>query len=531
MATDAISVQPSTLPPTSYDEVPYSSHPYSQTHPNRLAVMGTLFGLKTAPIDRCRVLELGCASGGNLTPVAASFPNSQFVGLDLSSRQIADGQQIIGALGLKNIELQHRSIMDVDLSMGKFDYIVCHGVYSWVPKEVRDKILVICKEQLEPQGVAYISYNTYPGWHMRGTVRDMMLYHVRKWQTPQEKVGHARALLDFLVKSVPEDKGAYGSLLRREMDIMREQADHYVLHEHLESVNEPMYFHEFAAQAASHDLQFLAEADLGAMSLQGLAADIRNIVRQLASNLVELEQYLDFIRNRTFRRTLLCHTGIALDWQTMHNRIRTLHIASPAVPQGTIDVLAKDESKFQTAGGTLSTGSPIIKAALIVLGERWPETLPFEQLMDEAIRRLIPDAAGQAAQRERLAEVLAKNLVHCFAQRAVQFYVSALSITSRVSERPRSFSVARLQSESTARVTSLLHELVMLNEVDRQLVRLANGERTRDQIRGQLEGLVREGKLIPAAGIKDDPAKLQKALEDSTRDGLQRLARLALLEA
>src|SRR5688500_11044518 len=106
MATDAISVQPSTLPPTSYDEVPYSSHPYSQTHPNRLAVMSTLFGMRPAPVDGCRVLELGSASGGNLTPVAASFPNSQFIGIDLSSRQIADGQQIIQALGLTNIELE-----------------------------------------------------------------------------------------------------------------------------------------------------------------------------------------------------------------------------------------------------------------------------------------------------------------------------------------------------------------------------------------------------------------------------------------
>jgi methyltransferase-like protein len=267
------------------------------------------------------------------------------------------------------------------------------------------------------------------------------------------------------------------------------------------------------------------------MSLQGLAADTRNIVRQLAGNLVELEQYIDFIRNRTFRRTLLCHAGIVLDWQAMHSRVRSLHVASPAIPQGTIEVTTKDESKFQTAGGTLSTGSPVIKAALIVLGEIWPETMPFERLIDEAIRRLTPDPATQAAQRERLAEVLAKNLVHCFAQRAVTFYTSPPTITSRVSERPRSSAVARLQAESSARVTSLLHELVMLNEVDRQLVRMANGERTHADLRAELDRLIREGKLIPSAAIAGDQAKLQSALDDSVRDGLKRVARLALLEA
>ena len=281
MATDEITTEPATEELTSYDEVPYSSHPYAQTHPYRMAVMGALFGMNPAPADRCRVLELGCAGGGNLVPMAAVLPESRFIGIDLSSVQIADGQRMVDALGLKNIELKHLSITDVNDSMGEFDYIVCHGVYSWVPEPVRQKILDICAHQLAPQGIAYVSYNTYPGWHMRGTVRDMMLYHSRKWEKPQEKVGHARALLDFLVKSVPESSGAYASLLAKEMELMKAQADYYILHEHLEAVNVPMYFHEFAAQAKASGLQFLAEAEFGAMSMQGLSSDIRNIVRPI----------------------------------------------------------------------------------------------------------------------------------------------------------------------------------------------------------------------------------------------------------
>ena len=183
---------------TTYDDVPYASYAYFQSHPNRLCVVATLFGMTPAPLASCRVLELGCASGGNLLPMAEAFPDATFVGLDYSSRQIADGIKIVEKLGMRNIELRCQSITEVDASLGKFDYIICHGVYSWVPEAVRQKIFEICALHLNPQGVAYISYNTYPGWHLRGTVREMMLYHVRRWESPHDRVTHARALLDFL---------------------------------------------------------------------------------------------------------------------------------------------------------------------------------------------------------------------------------------------------------------------------------------------------------------------------------------------
>jgi cyclopropane fatty-acyl-phospholipid synthase-like methyltransferase len=114
--------------PTSYDEFPYPRNAYFQTHPDHLATIATLFGLKPVAVDQCRVLELGCCCGDNIVPLALSLPQSTFVGIDLSDRQIALGQQTISALGLKNVELRHASIMEVDESYGIFDYVICHGV-------------------------------------------------------------------------------------------------------------------------------------------------------------------------------------------------------------------------------------------------------------------------------------------------------------------------------------------------------------------------------------------------------------------
>ncbi len=164
--------------PTSYDVVPYFSAPFQATHPDRLATVATLFGLKPAPAERSRVLELGCAGGGNLIPMAVALPGSQFLGIDQSSRQVDQGQEIIAGLGLKNIALRVASLLDIDESYGTFDYIICHGVYSWVRENVQDKILEICATRLAPTGVAYVSYNTLPGWHMQGMIRDMMCYHI-----------------------------------------------------------------------------------------------------------------------------------------------------------------------------------------------------------------------------------------------------------------------------------------------------------------------------------------------------------------
>src|SRR5262249_5436251 len=153
------------------------------------------------------------------------------LGIDLSARQVADGRKVVEALGLTNVELKHLSVAEVDAGYGAFDYIVCHGVYSWVPAPLQEKILEICATNLAPQGVAYVSYNTYPGWHMRGMLRDIMCYHSRHFTDPRERVGQARALLDFLARSVPRKGGPYGLLLKEEVELLRGKTDSYLLHE------------------------------------------------------------------------------------------------------------------------------------------------------------------------------------------------------------------------------------------------------------------------------------------------------------
>src|SRR6266478_9537585 len=194
----------------SYDELAYQTFPFAQTHPDRLATLGWLFGLTPAPIERCRVLEIGCSSGGNLIPVAATLPQSEFVGVDFSAGEIDDGKADVAALHLGNVRLLQMDINDFGETFGTFDYIVAHGVYSWVSNDVQDKLLAICARQLSPGGIAYVSYNTLPGWRMRGAVREAMRYHTRQFSDAKTRVAQARAMLDFLAESLQGDTSAYG---------------------------------------------------------------------------------------------------------------------------------------------------------------------------------------------------------------------------------------------------------------------------------------------------------------------------------
>ncbi len=163
--------------PNAYDLTPYIDLSYVSTHPDRLATMARLLGRQPAPVENCRVLEVGCAAGGNLLPMAYQLPGAEFVGIDYSAGQIEDGTQRIAALGLSNMQLICADLADLvnpaesgaedgrDEALGSFDYIIAHGVYSWTPLPVRDALLALCRRVLRPHGVAYISYNTYPGWH------------------------------------------------------------------------------------------------------------------------------------------------------------------------------------------------------------------------------------------------------------------------------------------------------------------------------------------------------------------------------
>jgi SAM-dependent methyltransferase len=194
-----------------YDQIAYPGHPYVQTHPDRLATLAYLHGINPASVEHCRVLELGCGDGANLIPMALQLPGSDFLGIDLASLPIRKGRQQMSDLGLANIRLEEADLMDFPFASGPFDYIIAHGLYSWVSPAVQKKIMEIVQTCLAPQGVAYISYNTLPGGHFRMMLREMMQYHVRKLDSPEKQVTQGASLIQLIGKAQIEPN-SYGIL-------------------------------------------------------------------------------------------------------------------------------------------------------------------------------------------------------------------------------------------------------------------------------------------------------------------------------
>jgi SAM-dependent methyltransferase len=342
----------SDLRPTSYDEVPYGSGAFVQTHPDTLATVATLLGARPPRVEGCRVLELGCASGGNLLPMTQSLPGATFVGVDLSGRQVEEGRQVVRALGLTNVTLEHRSILDVGRDLGLFDYVICHGVYSWVPRRVQDRILAVCAENLAPDGVTYVSYNVYPGWHARGLVRTMACYYTRHLARPLERVRQARGVLEALARALPPSGHLYGPLLREERELARKGSDAYFFHEYLEEFNEPLYFFQFAGRARAWGLRYLGEVDLGRLPPAQFPPEVEALLRDLPPDPLHREQAVDFLRHRAFRQSLLCHGHVTADGAPRPERVAGLLAASPARPAAAHpDLHSEGPAVFEGAGG------------------------------------------------------------------------------------------------------------------------------------------------------------------------------------
>lgn len=513
-------------PSTSYDDVPYESSSFPQTHPDRLATLATLFGLSPAPVEHCRVLELGCAMGTNLIPMAFHLPGSQFVGVDLSARQVTIARENAAEMGLSNVRIEHASILDIDSSWGEFDYLICHGVYSWVPQNVQDQILAVASGNLAPHGVAFISYNTYPGWHMREMVRHMMRYHASQFEQIPERIEQARALIDFLAGTV-DTTSYFGALLRDELKLVHRVRDSYLFHEHLEDVNEPVYFHEFVSRAARHGLQYLAEAEFSTMLARELPPDSAEVLERICPDIVRAEQYMDFLRNRFFRQTLLCADSHDIRRQLTAGDLKGLRLGSSVTPVGGSD---DNSPGFRMSDGRhVGTPFPLTHAALAVLSEHWPAGVDQQALRDLACEKVGLAPAGSQLEREWA--VVLDDMLHCFASGAIELRTWQAPLTHQVSRAPLVSRLVAQQARHSPIVTNQRHEPVSLDIVGRSLAPVLDGTRDRAALVAELTRQVGMGQLrLDEDGRPiTDEEESQEALTAAIDQMLDSFARRALL--
>ena len=492
--------------------------------------------------------------------MADQFPGSRFLGIDASARQIDDGQRILGLSGLTNVELRYQDILDFSDDQ-PFDYILCHGVYSWVPDAVQRRILQICQQHLTPNGVAYVSYNTYPGWHMRGMIRDIMRYRAQRFDDPRQKLSQARGLLTFLSNSVKGEDNPYGLLLRKELESIDRADDSYLLHEHLEEVNEPIYFHEFAERAKQAGLQYLGEADFGVMSVENFPEPVQGMLLSVSSDVIETEQYMDFLRNRAFRQTLLVRENVELHRTPDVRTLLRLEVASsarleprssgssnanqpaaadesPRANDTPTSAQSRDAHKsplavtFRRGTSVLRTSDPVVKAAMLHLGKVWPHSVTFAELA--SLARSVASGQPAAVDSDIMSaatERLASTLIRCFATSSVDLRSAASQFVNSVSERPRASSLARVQASQGMNIANRRHEIVQMDDIQRRIVAACDGTRTPSELVQSLgESLARNEFVLHHEGRRvTDAAVLPKLVGDLVPKILEFLAARAML--
>lgn len=519
----------------SYDAVPYESLALPETHPDHLGAIGALLGIETAPAQACRVLELGAAAGGNLIPTAFHLPGSECLGVELSAEQAARGQALIQELRLPNCRLLHQDILSLNpdpaRDLGTFDYIVVHGVYSWVPESVREHILHLCGGLLSPQGIAYVSYNVLPGWRSRGMLRDMLLHHCRGVESPGARIAKARDLLALLAAGLAGDGRPEAEVLRQELAYLEGARESYLYHEYLEEVNAPETFSAFMTRARAQGLRYLADARLHTLFPSSLSLAAQGVLERFETQL-ETEQYMDFLTLRPFRRSLLVRAQVEPDLDIDLGRLLRFHLYADLEPEGPPVLDRVLPQTYRMAGGAAFTlEHPLTKALLGRLSGVYPSALPLPELLEDA-RGLVTQAGGKRLAQQTPACLC--ELFSLFGSGGLGLCLRPSGWPTRVSERPCATRLARAQALwGEGHAATARHRVLALDHLSAHLLGLLDGTRDRPAL---IEALARriaeQPELAPSLSSPSrDPRQQRQALAENLDRLLRVYARNGLLES
>ena len=346
---------------------------------------------------------------------------------------------------------------------------------------MRGRLLAVCRQRLAPSGVALVSYNLYPGRHIRQMLREMMFHHTRG-DAPQQCVDHARRFLDWLAKSCLAP-ATFRKLIEEDAAALLAYTDGGLAHDDLSEVNYPLYFRDFVAHAAAHGLEYLGDTTVDRMF------DPRGLLAWLPDDRLEREQYTDFLYLRSFRHTLLCREEVPLSRSPRAETMDRLCFSAPV------------QMVEGAAAVRIGARQPAVEAVAQAMGACYPLPVTFQELL--------PYAGSAAELREMLLALISVGFAQCHAY--------GFPCQDSVSERPRATALARYQAQRSLQLANVIHTLINMDEFGRRLVLLLDGTRDR-------AALARDLAAGPDAPTPEEIARLLP-------ERLQQMAGLGLLEA
>ena len=513
----------------SYDELPYDSLPLPETQPDFLAAMAQLHGFDAPDPGRARILELGCAQGGNLIPLAWRWPGSDCVGVELSRVQAEAGAAFIHELGLPNVRILHGDLAALPAD-GEFDYIIAHGVFSWVPASVQQALLDVCRRHLSPHGIAYISFNVSAGWEKLRPLRAALTGRTSADLPAPERFQQALRVLDELeaewsdpflspLPNPPPLAGEGANVLPNPIDevaYLKSAAPSYLFHEYLAEFNAPMGFGEFAAQLDAHGLRYVGEASPRSAVVE--LEDAWGLIPEgMAGRWLEAEAALDDAFAIRFRRALIARGDAPCARPPQADDLIGLAFYADLGSDEEIDLDAPLEQRFvNPAGNGFPVALPAMKAAAMALSAAYPGALAYPDLLASA-RKVLAEF-GVAADID--AAAFREALFRLVMSHGVMPTVSAAAYANAPGERPCAHALARLQASAPNWVVSGARHVAMdLDPAARALLALLDGSRTIDELAALMQAtLAGQGMDLP-----------QENVAELTRQQLWRFARQGLL--
>ena len=493
---------------SSYEEFPYEEMVHWKTHPDHLAAVAALGGLRTPDVESSRVLEIGCAAGSNLLPMVEFLPGARFLGIDLAQRQVEAGNKIVGELGLQNVELRCQDLMEFPDDAGEFDFIIAHGVYSWVPSQVRQRLLNVCHRHLSPNGVAYISYNAFPGWHYRQALRDAMRFRTRELKPGLERVARAREMAALVAEHCPHTGPLPGMLRAVEKEIAG-LSNQSVAHDHMEAVNDPCYFSDFVSELRRHGLQYLQDAENEGDQWHRVPPAAQEAINKLTSDPIDREQYIDFVINRTFRSSVVCRQDATL--HAPERLMQSLYIASDKPETNGVDAKGQAVVVFGAEPFKVNVKDAGVIAVIRQLKRSWPAAVSFAELaatMSQNSREFSSPPMATGALANLLLTYYRLELIELSAR-------PKSGIAAVLPLRPRSTRYACWQAKHRSGVTTLRHRSLVLDAACCELVATLDGSRDVSGLADEIDRRIRDGgkSAWPAVGREKLGAMVESMLK------------------
>ncbi len=500
---------------TSYNAIPYESLPISYTYVPFLAALGRLYGLETPDPSACRVLELGCAEGSNIVPMAYYFPNSEFVGIDLSEVQIASGQAHIDALELSNIKLHVDDLAQMRVSdYGKFDYIIVHGVFSWVPPAVQQRILQLGKALLSEQGMMYISYNTYPGWHQHMVLRDAFKFYCEDAIEPEQKKQKINAAIDYLKGFFTTTNNDFSAYYVKRLASLKTQTSSYIYHEYLEDYNAPLYLTEFIKQIEADEMQYVSDAylpiDVPVLLGKARFAYLKNIkprIKQL--------QAMDFMINQRFRRSLICHQQAALQESFSPQDMMKVAYRSNLIAKHRPSLHHPRKAKYYLQENPqlfITVSHPVSKAAIQVLSDSFPSSLSYTDLLQQACQ-LVVSAGGMAFIQGKAIEPYYKELYLLVTDAWVTLDTEARTFAKIDWHQALSISPLVLRiAQTDGYIPTFLQHAITVDPLVLEALKLLRGGITKDALIVEVSRNVKQNKALVLEPKQRKPRYVKKRL-------------------